>query len=197
MGDIDPGAEVTAEPTGEPAAESQTAEPAPTGEPAAAAQPAAPVETPAVKEFAPITSQEDFEKRLGGRLAQERKKYEDYDQLKEKAAEYDKYVESQKTEAQKNAERLAALEKENETLKFEKLRDKVAQEKKLPAKLAARLRGATQAELEADADELLEAMPKAATPPATGMPEPVGGGAPKPADAPFDIEAELKKIPRT
>jgi len=62
--------------------------------------------------FAPITSQEDFERRLAERLDRERKKYADYADAKKKAAEYDKYVEAQKTEEQKRQERLEALERE-------------------------------------------------------------------------------------
>ena len=58
--------------------------------------------------FAPITSQEALERILSERLDRERKKYADYTDVKKKAAEYDKFVEAQKTEEQKRQERLEA-----------------------------------------------------------------------------------------
>jgi len=60
-----------------------------------------------------------------------------------------------KTEAQKLAERAAAAEKQAETAQAELMRYRVAAEKKLPAELAARLRGSTPEEMAADAEELL------------------------------------------
>jgi hypothetical protein len=53
------------------------------------------------KEFAAITSQEAFDAAIKERLARERSKYADYDDIKAKAAEHDKLIESQKSEAQK------------------------------------------------------------------------------------------------
>lgn len=39
--------------------------------------------------FTPITSQEELDKALGGRLARERDKFKDYDAIKDKASKYD------------------------------------------------------------------------------------------------------------
>jgi hypothetical protein len=60
-----------------------------------------------------------------------------------------------KTEAQKLAERASAAEKQAADAQTELMRYRVAADKKLPAELAARLRGSTPEEMAADADELL------------------------------------------
>jgi hypothetical protein len=65
------------------------------------------------------------------------------------------YEDRDKTEAQKLAEAKAAAESEAATAKQELMRYRVAADKKLPAELAARLRGSTPEEMAADADELL------------------------------------------
>lgn len=54
--------------------------------------------------FEPITSQEELDRRLGARLAREREKFADYDDLKQKAAEHDKAVEAARTEHEKAVE---------------------------------------------------------------------------------------------
>lgn len=54
--------------------------------------------------FEPITSQEDLDRKLGQRLAREREKFADYDDLKKKAADFDKLQEASKTEAEKAVE---------------------------------------------------------------------------------------------
>lgn len=63
--------------------------------------------------------------------------------------------ESQKTEQQKLAERLAEAERERDQIRTEALRLRIAADKGLTPKQAARLRGASEEELLADADELL------------------------------------------
>lgn len=92
------------------------------------------------------------------RLAKETQKYAGHDDLAKKAAEYDKLVESQKTEAQKQADALAELKAKNAQLESDALRRSVADAKGLPGGLAKNLVGSTQAELEASADELLAAI---------------------------------------
>lgn len=105
------------------------------------------------KTFEAITSQEDFDKAIQARIARERAKIPaDYDELKAKASEFEKWQESQKTEAQKQAERLAEIERENAELKTGKTRAEVAAAKGVPADLLA---GSTQEELEASADALI------------------------------------------
>ncbi|GAB3988853.1 hypothetical protein [Nocardioides marmoraquaticus] len=63
-------------------------------------------------QFEPITSQEELDRRIGPRLAREREKYSDYDDLKAKAEQFDKHVEESRTEQEKAVE---AARKEGET----------------------------------------------------------------------------------
>ena len=70
-----------------------------------------------VKEFQPITSQEDLNKIVQSRIARERSKFEDYDDLKAKAEKLAEIEEANKTEAEKQAERFAEMERENSELK--------------------------------------------------------------------------------
>lgn len=52
----------------------------------------------------PSFTQADLERKIAERLAQERKKYSDYGDLKKKASEFDKLAEQQKTDLQKAVE---------------------------------------------------------------------------------------------
>lgn len=99
---------------------------------------AAPTERPA---FTPITTQEDLDKVIGARLARERDKYADYDDLKAAAS---KLADAEARLAQIDAQ--AALDK---------IRNDVAQEAGVPAEL---LRGSTKDELAAHASALAEAL---------------------------------------
>jgi hypothetical protein len=63
--------------------------------------------------------------------------------------------ESQKSEQQKLLERAEAAERERDTVRTEALRLRIAHEKGLTPKQAARLRGNSEEELLADADELV------------------------------------------
>lgn len=67
-------------------------------------------------------------------------------------------ADSSKSEMDKVREQIDALQGRAEKAEREALVAKVAQSKKLPAALASRLSGATQEELEADADGLIEAL---------------------------------------
>lgn len=58
-------------------------------------------------EFEPITTQADFDKRLGERLARERSRFADYDTLAEKASKYDELDAATKTELQKAQDAIA------------------------------------------------------------------------------------------
>ena len=108
----------------------------------------------AAKEFTAITSQEDFDKAIQARIARERAKIPaDYDELKANAAKFTEWQESQKTEAQKLADRATELERENAELKSGMTRAEVAAAKGVPVAL---LTGSTQEELEAAADALIE-----------------------------------------
>lgn len=113
--------------------------------------------------FTPPQNQAEFEQMLSGRLARERAKFADYDELKSKATEFDKVLEANKTEAQKQAEALAAAEAKVqafETAKqVEMWKDEVANaaedltpEQKL--RIRSALAGSTKEAIEAHAETL-------------------------------------------
>lgn len=91
--------------------------------------------------FTPITTQEDLDKVIGARLARERDKYADYDDLKAAAS---KLAEAEARLAQIDAQ--AALDK---------IRNDVAKEAGVPADL---LRGSTKDELTTHASALAAAL---------------------------------------
>lgn len=148
------------------------------------------VTTPEKPNFAPITSQEDLDKMIGKRLAKEREKFEDYDDIKAKADEYEKYLDSQKDEQtrlneayEKTQQELEAARKQIADYEVNQLRAEIAAEKGLTLKQAKRLTGTSREELEADADDLLESFPtKAAPAPSRSTstrPIPTGGSNPE------------------
>lgn len=73
------------------------------------------------------------------RLKRDRAKYSDYEELKTKAAEYDKQSEASKTELQKATEKAAKLQAELDKLnkgnEIRAAREKVAKETNVPAEL--------------------------------------------------------------
>lgn len=78
---------------------------------------------------------------------------------KAKADQFDQLQESQKTEAQRQADALQQAQREAADAKSALLRYEVGAAKGVPANLIGRLQGATREELEADADALLAAFP--------------------------------------
>lgn len=96
---------------------------------------------------------------MKAKLKAERARIKELEPLAAKAREAD---EAAKSQAQKDAEARAAVERERDEARMELLRMNVAMSKGLTPELAARLRGNTEAELAKDADELL----KLVTPPA-------------------------------
>lgn len=146
-----------------------------------------PVEPPTPEapkgDFKVIDSQEDLDRIINQRLAREKSKYADYDDLKQKAdqlaaIERDKMTaEEQLQAAHKEAQtEIESLKAELAKRDFEKLRSDVAAAKGVPPHLAARLRGESQEELESDADELLQAIQPKQIP--NDLPSPTGGGKP-------------------
>lgn len=117
---------------------------------------APPVGEEQAHEFTPITSQEQLDKLIGSRLAREKAKYADYEQLKSKAAQFDKLEEANKTELEKTQERLTAETKARTIAETTLLRYQVATENGLDAKAADFLHGDTREELEASAAALME-----------------------------------------
>lgn len=101
-------------------------------------------------------SQEDVDKIVNARLAKEKNKYSDYDDLKAKAAQFDELEQSKKDETTKANEKATAAEERANRAEAEKLRLQVALDKGLTAAQAKRLTGSTLEELEADAAELVE-----------------------------------------
>ena len=102
-------------------------------------------------------TQEEVNSIIGERLARQAEKYFDYDELKNKAAEYDKAQEASKTELQKTQEANAKLQAKIEGMEKEKklldTRSKVAKEKGVPADL---LTGEDEDTCKAQADAILK-----------------------------------------
>jgi len=166
-----------------------------------------PTPVPDKPSFAPIESQEEFDKRIGQRLAKERDKYADYDELKDAANKYKEYLDSQKdeqtklTEAyDKSQQELEAARKQIAEYEVNQLRAEIAAEKGLTLKQAKRLTGSTREELEQDADDRLESFPTVKpTPPAkttSTRPIPTGGADPakQEADQSFDATKKADEI---
>ena len=84
-------------------------------------------------------TQAEMDSIIEGRLAREKQKYADYENLKEKAGKYDELQEAQKSELQKATEQTEALKKELDQLKnankLKDIREKVAKETNVPVEL--------------------------------------------------------------
>ena len=122
----------------------------------------------------------------------------------EKAAKYDEWQETQKSEQQRAAEALEAAEKRAHDAEQRLLRLEVAAEKGLTPAQARRLVGTTRGELEADADELLESCgtPTPTPPPGEAVPRrprealrPGGRGEPEPPEE-TDPRKLAARVPR-
>ena len=116
-------------------------------------------------------TQEDVDRFIQERLAREKARYSDYDEIKAENADL-------KAKAEKNGrETLSALKID------------VAKAFKLPEKMASRLAGTSKEELEADAKKLLEEI---------GPKEPVGGGGNPPNESkkPLSREAIRQMSPQ-
>ena len=101
-------------------------------------------------------SQEEFDRVLGRVRAEERQKFADYDDLKQKASKFEEIETANQSDLERVSGELDTTKTELGGTKAENLRLRVALEKKVPADLIDRLRGGTKEELEADADKLLE-----------------------------------------
>lgn len=114
--------------------------------------------------FAPITSQADLDRVISDRLSRQRAQFSDYDALKAKAAKFDEHEAANKTELQRAQEAAAADKARADVAETALLRARVAAAKGIPAELADRLAGKTQAEMEADADKLLAVLGRGSAP---------------------------------
>ncbi|HJA90846.1 MAG TPA: DUF4355 domain-containing protein [Candidatus Jeotgalibaca merdavium] len=123
--------------------------------------------------FKPIETQEALDLIIKDRLAREREKYADYDDLKAKNASYETQVTAlQKTIDESSATNTAhddAVAELNAKIKgFEtaNLRTKIALQQGIPFDLVDRLAGDDEASIKADAERLAAFVkPKAPTPP--------------------------------
>lgn len=127
----------------------------------------------------------DRASRLIGKLRQE------IEELKPLATKAKELEDSKKSETQRLQERAESLEKQYAQAQNELLRLKVAAEKGLPPKLAARLTGTNIEELEADADELLNLV--ATKKPSASAGDTLVGTRTPPAAAP-DADAIVDKL---
>jgi hypothetical protein len=103
--------------------------------------------------------------------------------------------ESQKMEREyeDRARRIAELESENSTLKLDRLRSDVAVQLGLPSWAAPRLRGSSEDELRADAEQLKEQLgPAVPAPPARPLPDPSQG--PRPGEKPSEDDQLYESI---
>ncbi len=111
-------------------------------------------------------TQEQVDQIVEKRLAKERGKYKDYDELKTKAMKLDEMENAGKSELDKLKESNAALRKQIDDAAAEKQHaewvSEVAKDKGVPAEL---LRGGSKEELEAHADLLRAALHPASKPP--------------------------------
>lgn len=116
--------------------------------------------TPTGDEFKPITSQDEFNRALNDRLTRERAKYQDYGDLKTKAAQFDAITEAQKTVLQKAEERADEAERRAQALETKQQiadwKTQIAKDAGVPA---SALRGNTEEDLKAHAEELKALLP--------------------------------------
>ncbi|WP_312715479.1 hypothetical protein [Corynebacterium flavescens] len=111
------------------------------------------------KEFTPPSSQEDLDRIIESRLARERAKFSGFDELKTKAERYDKLEDAKKTDEQRSAERIAALESQLAETRLEGARARIAASAGVDPDLLA---GSSEEELTAHAEKLSAALKSAA-----------------------------------
>ena len=118
--------------------------------------------------FKAPASQEELDRIIQSRLARDRAKFADYDELKKAADRLAEIESANKTEAEKAAARADAAEKRAAELEAKALRAEVAAAKGVPSAL---LTGSTQEELEAAADALIafRGEPKSAGPSSSSL----------------------------
>lgn len=132
-----------------------------------------------MSEFTPITTQEEFDKAIKGRLAQKdrelEEKFKDYlspDKVSELKKDYENKLEESKRlvkEAQdklkENESSVAELKTRAEIAENSILKSKIAYQHKLPMELADRLVGETEEDLNKDAESLASIVGSGSTPP--------------------------------
>lgn len=101
-------------------------------------------------------TQVEVDRQIEARLARERKKFADYEDLKKKASEYDKFQDSQKTELQKKEDQIAAQAIELQKYKVSEIRQAAAKAAGLDSDLAEFITAADPGEAEEQAKKLAE-----------------------------------------
>lgn len=114
-----------------------------------------------MSEFKPITTQEEFDAAIKGRLSREKEKYGDYDQLKSRIAELEEENVGLKSTIEASNQSKADADKQLEDLQNQiagyetaSLRTRIALKHGLPYDLADRLQGNDEESFEADAERL-------------------------------------------
>ena len=132
-----------------------------------------------MSEFTPITTQEEFDKAIKGRLAQKdrelEERFKDYlspDKVSELKKDYENKLEESKRlvkEAQdklkENESSVAELKARAEKAESSILKSKIAHQHKLPMELADRLVGETEEDLNKDAESLASIVGSGSMPP--------------------------------
>lgn len=115
-----------------------------------------------MSEFKPITTQEEFDAAIKGRLSREKEKYGDYDQLKSRVAELEEENVGLKSTIEATNQSKADADKQLEDLQNKiagyetaNLRTRVALQHGLPYDLADRLQGTDEESFKADAERLV------------------------------------------
>ena len=114
-----------------------------------------------MSEFKPITTQEEFDAAIKGRLSREKEKYGDYDQLKSRVAELEEENVDLKSTIEATNQSKADADKQLEDLQNQisgyemaNLKTRVALQHGLPYDLADRLQGNDEESFKADAERL-------------------------------------------
>lgn len=114
-----------------------------------------------MSEFKPITTQEEFDAAIKGRLSREKEKYGDYDQLKSRVEELEEENVGLKSTIEATNQSKADADKQLEELQSQiagyetaSLRTRVALQYGLPYDLADRLQGTDEDSFKADAERL-------------------------------------------
>lgn len=119
--------------------------------------------------FTPIETQEAFDAAIRDRIARERAKFADYDELKAKAERFDEAEEARKSDLERANERIAELEgaarEREEADRLSALRSKVAEATGVPAELIS---GADEDSMTESA-KAIAAFAKATVPPAPNV----------------------------
>ena len=114
-----------------------------------------------MSDFTAITTQEELDTIVKARLAREKEKYADYDQLKTRVSDLEKEngalksaAETSKTSAADYDKQIANLKKQVAGYETASLRTRIALQNGLPIDLADRLQGNDEESLKADAERL-------------------------------------------